>query len=154
MIIPAQLELKTDDKNGMSYCATCTRCGQVTSVPLGNKKSEAKAAALVKLEEACPRRPAEMNQYRDRVIPAGVTLWFHHLERLYPLQVTGRTVCAVAGPVISRVPIYVIPDTPADAPTAEDFAVQLTKWGYTAVKAKPAGFKLPTPQAAVSQQGE
>lgn len=149
MIVPAQLELKTDAKSGLTYCATCTRCGTVASVPLGNKKSEAKSAALEKLEELCPRGD-EMNRYRDRVIPAGVTLWFHHLERLYPLEVTGRTVCAAVGPVVSRAPIYVVPDAPQDAVTAADFAVQLTKWGYSAVKTKPAGFTLPAPEGAHS----
>lgn len=143
------IDEKTKKPTTPGWCATCPRCGHSETVAVTEgTRTRVWAMCLELLRENCPG--GETNKYVRRVIPAGVKLWFHHpgTDRLYPLEVTGRTVHALSGPVAYGVAVYVVPDSNSSAGGAAEFAEQLRAWGYAGATTRPAGFTLPQPQDA------
>lgn len=131
------------------WCATCPRCGHAEKVAVTEgTKTRVQAMCLELLRENCPG--GEVNRYVRRVVPAGVKLWLHHsgVDRLYPLEVTGRTVHALSGPVAAGATVYAVPDSENSAGDAADFAARLREWGYSGATTRPAGFTLPQPTEA------
>lgn len=97
------------------------------------------AALCDRFAAECPR--GERHRYRDRVVPAGVTLWFRHAAdaKLYPLEVAKRTVFGAMGAALPSVVVLVRPDADADRGAAMAFANTLRGWGYTAEFLAPEG---------------
>lgn len=141
MIVHAQIH-----HDGVSCTATCTKCQRECKHVGDNTKRERQQAALAMLAKECE----EHNRYVPQVIPTGVKLWYHHvgLDKLFPLEVTGRTVHALCGAVPMACPIYVVADSNDTREVASDFAGQLIKWNYTNVATKPPGFTLPAKAVA------
>lgn len=146
MIIHAQLlptgnapHSKTGALTEQGWCAICTRCNHDVSV--AGQQREACKAALELLREECPK--GEVNRYVKRVIPPGCRVVIHHagMNKLYPVEVTGRTPHTLAGAVTPRTPLYVIPDSKTEWELACGFAATLANWGFNAT-VKPAGFTL------------
>ena len=145
MIVHARLELvmrgDTPEAQEPHVCATCTRCGQAESVKREGRLSDNRRAALDKLQDFCRR--GELNRYVRKVVPEGVRVWWHHVgdDKLYPLEVTCRTVHGAPGPVPKACRIVVAAE---DQKAAELFALQLKKWGYGNVTFRKLETAAPT----------
>jgi hypothetical protein len=154
MLVHAQLSLverqRPKDGPQLLMCAECCRCGHVAEVPAGAKLSEAQMKALTALADSCPKESGR-HTYADRVIPAGVRLWYPHPAdgKAYELAVTGRKVHLPAlGALLQSAPIWVIPESKEHEKAAQEFGGKLHKWGYQSVTVKPAGYRHPVPQEA------